>query len=101
MDFYTGVVTFFRDGGFFLYPMAMIFAVGVSIAIERTIVLTRASASNRGIWEKVGAPYEIAQARLLLGLAYRGEGDEDGAREELTAASWPSPRWQPPQLPCR
>jgi class 3 adenylate cyclase len=40
----------------------------------------------RGIWEKVGAPYEIAQARLLLGLAYRGEGDEDGAREELTAA---------------
>jgi class 3 adenylate cyclase len=40
----------------------------------------------RDVWEKVGAPYEIAQTRMLLGLAYRGEGDEDGAREELTAA---------------
>ena len=40
----------------------------------------------REVWEKVGAPYEIAHARMLLGLAYRGEGDEDGAREELSAA---------------
>ena len=40
----------------------------------------------REIWDKIGAPYETAQARMLLGLAYRGEGDEDGAREELTAA---------------
>ena len=40
----------------------------------------------RAVWEKVGAPYEIAHARMLLGLAYRGEGDEDGAREELRAA---------------
>ena len=40
----------------------------------------------RETWSKVGAPYETAQARMLLALAYRGEGDEDGAREELTAA---------------
>ncbi|HEX2110020.1 MAG TPA: adenylate/guanylate cyclase domain-containing protein [Gaiellaceae bacterium] len=40
----------------------------------------------RETWEKVGAPYETAEARMLLGLAYRGEGDEDGAREELSAA---------------
>jgi class 3 adenylate cyclase len=40
----------------------------------------------RETWSKVGAPYETAQARMLLGLAYRGAGDEDGAREELIAA---------------
>jgi class 3 adenylate cyclase len=40
----------------------------------------------RETWSKVGAPYETAQARLLLGLAYRGDGDEDAARDELTAA---------------
>jgi class 3 adenylate cyclase len=40
----------------------------------------------RETWDKVGAPYETAQARLLLGLAYRGEGDEDAAREELDAS---------------
>jgi class 3 adenylate cyclase len=47
---------------------------------------SRALRSARDTWEKVGAPYEIAQARMLLGLAYRGEGDEDGGREELLAA---------------
>jgi class 3 adenylate cyclase len=50
---------------------------------ERAVQALRAA---RGTWTKVGAPYETAQARLLLGLAYRGEGDEDGAREELLAA---------------
>jgi class 3 adenylate cyclase len=40
----------------------------------------------RETWQAVGAPYETAQARLLLGLAYRGDDDEDGAREEFLAA---------------
>ncbi len=40
----------------------------------------------RETWGKVGAPYETAQARMLLGLAYRGSGDEDGAEEEIGAA---------------
>jgi class 3 adenylate cyclase len=42
--------------------------------------------SARTTWDKIGAPYEAAQARMLLGLAYRGEEDEDGARDEFTAA---------------
>jgi class 3 adenylate cyclase/predicted negative regulator of RcsB-dependent stress response len=40
----------------------------------------------RDTWQKVGAPYETAHACLLLALAYRGEGDEDAARDELRAA---------------
>jgi class 3 adenylate cyclase len=40
----------------------------------------------RDTWGKIGAPYETSQARMLLGLAYRGEGDADGATEELTTA---------------
>ena len=46
----------------------------------------KALRAARDTWNKVGAPYETAQARTLLGLAYRGEGDEDAAREELTIA---------------
>jgi class 3 adenylate cyclase len=34
----------------------------------------------------VGAPYETAQARMSLGLAYRGQGDEHSARDEIEAA---------------
>jgi len=37
-------------------------------------------------WRSVGAPYEVAEAQMLLGLALRRRGDEDGARDELSAA---------------
>jgi class 3 adenylate cyclase len=40
----------------------------------------------RDEWQGVGAPYESAQARMLLGIAYRRSGDEHGATVELEAA---------------
>lgn len=39
-----------------------------------------------GIWQKVGAPYEVARVRELMGLACRALGDDDGAGLELEAA---------------
>ncbi len=50
MNFFNTAVNFFKDGGFFLYPLALIFVVGVSIAIERFIYLTRETARNRSLW---------------------------------------------------
>ncbi|MGH3084327.1 MAG: tetratricopeptide repeat protein [Gaiellaceae bacterium] len=40
----------------------------------------------RDEWKQVGAPYETAQARMLLGVAFRREGDEHAATVELEAA---------------
>jgi class 3 adenylate cyclase len=37
-------------------------------------------------WHQVGAPYETAQARMSLGLAFRRQGDEHAAATELEAA---------------
>ena len=37
-------------------------------------------------WQKVGAPYETAQARMLLGVVFRRQGDEHAATAELDAA---------------
>jgi DNA-binding CsgD family transcriptional regulator len=37
-------------------------------------------------WQELVAPYESARVRVLVGLAYRELGDEDGARLELDAA---------------
>jgi class 3 adenylate cyclase len=37
-------------------------------------------------WRTVGAPYEVAEAQLHLGMALRRAGQEDEAREELIAA---------------
>jgi class 3 adenylate cyclase len=40
----------------------------------------------RAEWTQVGAPYETAQARTLLGIAFRRQGDEHAATVELEAA---------------
>ena len=40
----------------------------------------------RDEWQQIGAPYEVALARLLLGIAFRGQGDEHAATLELQAA---------------
>ena len=39
------------------------------------------------LWEELKAPYEAARARVLVGLACRGLGDEDTAALELEAAT--------------
>lgn len=38
------------------------------------------------VWRELGAPYEVARARALLGRACREVGDEDAAGLELDAA---------------
>ena len=40
----------------------------------------------RDEWREVGAPYETAEARLLLGLALRGAGEPHAAESELEGA---------------
>jgi class 3 adenylate cyclase len=40
----------------------------------------------RDEWQQVGAPYETARARVLLGTAFRRQGDEHAATAELEAA---------------
>jgi class 3 adenylate cyclase len=40
----------------------------------------------RDLWQEVGAPYEIAQARTLLAVAFRRSGDEHAATAELESA---------------
>src|SRR5439155_27233433 len=39
-------------------------------------------------WEDIGAPYDAARARVLIGLACRELGDEDTMEMELDAARW-------------
>ena len=41
------IIRFFQDGGTFMFPIAIVLALGLAIAIERLIVLTAARASNR------------------------------------------------------
>ena len=53
MDAFSTVVKFFQDCGLFIYPSALIMALGVAIAIERFVFLTKARSQNRKVWAEV------------------------------------------------
>ena len=52
MDFYS-IVGFFQKGGMFMYPILIVFAVGVAISVERWLQLTRTRNENRKMWDKI------------------------------------------------
>jgi len=53
MDFFYSIVGFFASGGAFMYPILLVFAVGVAIAVERYITLTVVTNKNQLVWDKV------------------------------------------------
>ena len=53
MDFFYSIVGFFASGGVFMYPILLVFAVGAAIAVERYVTLTKVTAKNQAVWEKV------------------------------------------------
>jgi biopolymer transport protein ExbB/TolQ len=53
MDIYSTFVQFFQSGGVFMYPIVVVLALGVAIAVERYIYLTAARATNQRVWKQV------------------------------------------------
>ena len=53
MDFFYSIAGFFSSGGLFMYPILLVFAVGVGIAIERYVTLAMVTNKNQLVWEKV------------------------------------------------
>ena len=47
------VTRFFKGGGEFMFPIAVVLAIGLAIAIERYIVLTVTSLRNRSLWNEI------------------------------------------------
>ena len=52
MGFYS-LVEFFQKGGLFMYPILLVFAVGIAIAFERWVQLNRIRSSNQTIWNQL------------------------------------------------
>lgn len=67
MDTINLIVKFIQEGGFYMYPILLVFAMGSAIAIERWIKLSGVRKANRNVWEKLHPVLE--------------EGDFDKARE--------------------
>ncbi|PKN11757.1 MAG: flagellar motor protein MotA [Deltaproteobacteria bacterium HGW-Deltaproteobacteria-4] len=82
------LVGFFQSGGVFMYPILLVFAVGVAIAFERWVQLSRTRSKNQKLWESLqpvlaGGEFDNAREMvnkddsalgqmLSMGLAYQG-----------------------------
>ena len=53
MDAFYSIVSFFSTGGMFMYPILIVFAFGVAIAVERFVTLGQITAKNQVVWSKV------------------------------------------------
>jgi len=53
METVYSIVGFFQKGGVFMYPILLVFAVGVAIAVERWVQLTRTRNQNRKMWLQI------------------------------------------------
>ena len=63
------MVAFFQKGGIFMYPILLVFAFGMAIAVERWIHLNRVEGANRKMWKQVHPllnDNEFDQARELV-----------------------------------
>ena len=69
MEFFNVAVNFFRDGGFFLYPLALIFVVGVAISVERWVYLSKETSKNRSLWDEITPLIQQGNFRQALQVA--------------------------------
>jgi len=67
MGFIDKIVSFFVDGGFWMYPILAVGAIGLAIGVERYLKLTMVERANRKMWD-------VLHPVLV-------EGDFDKARE--------------------
>ena len=68
MGFYA-MVSFFQKGGMFMYPILLVFAIGMAIAFERLIQLTRVRSANSKMWNQLHpllAKGEFEKARTMV-----------------------------------
>jgi biopolymer transport protein ExbB len=68
MESIYSAVRFFVAGGVFMYPILVVFAVGIAIAVERYVTLTRIRRRNDAMWSKLQpalASGDFEQARVM------------------------------------
>lgn len=53
MDFINSIVSFFVEGGFWMYPILLVGAIGLAIGTERFIKLAKVERENRKMWDEL------------------------------------------------
>jgi biopolymer transport protein ExbB len=72
VDIYFGIMSFFVKGGAFMAPIAVVGALGLAIAVERYVSVTRLVVANRRAWQEVepalnNADFDAAREKTSKG----------------------------------
>jgi biopolymer transport protein ExbB/TolQ len=73
VESYTTIVKFFQEGGFFMYPIALVMAVGAAVAIERYLYLMRETHSNRKMWDQLMPALQGGKYPQALAIAAKSD----------------------------
>ena len=69
MDIYHTLARFMQEGGFFMYPILLVLALGVAIAVERFFYLRNVKKSNVQVWNRVLPLIQNGQYREAMSAA--------------------------------
>jgi len=75
MDVFNAIVKFFQEGGVFMYPILLVFALGAAIAIERYLYLTIAKQTNRSMWDKLTPLMKSNNYQQAMALSSRSKSE--------------------------
>ena len=53
MDIVNTIVNFFKEGGFFMYPVLLVASLGTAVVIERFIYISRAMVNGEPLWQQI------------------------------------------------
>ena len=73
MHAYDVIINFFKQGGFFLYPIALIWVVGLVIAVERFIYLIRVGGGNKRLWAQLQPLFEAGNFKQAMTFVQNSE----------------------------
>ncbi len=69
MGVYNSIVGFFQSGGAFMYPIVVVLALGMAIAIERYIYLSLAKTKNALAWRQLQPSLESGNFSQAIAFA--------------------------------
>lgn len=75
MEVYSAIVKFFQEGGAFMYPILIVLALGLAIAIERYMYLSMAKQTNRSMWQKLTPLLRNNDYQQAMAISSRSKAD--------------------------
>jgi hypothetical protein len=74
MHAFDVIINFFKQGGFFLYPIALVWIIGLAIAVERFLYLNRVGSGNDRLWREIQPLFEAGDFKQATSVVSGSDG---------------------------